>query len=252
MIKAEAVHKSFGHVQVLRGVSFTVQPGEVVCIIGPSGSGKTTLLRCLNRLETIDAGRIWIDDQLVGYHEGLTGRLRAMKYDELRRQRQNIGMVFQRFNLFPHQTAIQNVMAGPLHSLGLTRSVATARARDLLEQVGLAGRAEHYPAQLSGGQQQRVAIARAPAMEPSLVLFDEPTSALAPELVGEVLATMKDLAGSGMTMIVVTHEMAFAREAAHRVVFMDGGLIVEQGSPQQVLTAPQHPRTQTFLSRVRH
>lgn len=250
MVEARSVRKAFGPVDVLRGVNLSVGRGEVVCIIGPSGSGKTTLLRCLNRLESIDSGRVLVDGQLVGYREGSKGRLVESTYDELRRQRQAIGMVFQRFHLFPHRTAIENVMEGPKVVLGTPDKEARARGSELLAKVGLSGREKAYPSQLSGGQQQRVAIARALAMDPKLMLFDEPTSALDPELVGEVLGVMRDLALSGMTMVVVTHEMDFAREVADRVVFMDGGVIVEEGSPSDILNDPQHPRTRSFLSRV--
>lgn len=250
MVEVSAVRKAFGHTEVLRGVDLRVRRGEVVCIVGPSGSGKTTLLRCLNRLETIDSGRVRVDGQLIGFREGRGGRLVESTYDELRVQRQSIGVVFQRFHLFPHRTAIQNVMEGPRIVLRTSESEARERATRLLARVGLAGREDAYPAQLSGGQQQRVAIARALAMQPTLMLFDEPTSALDPELVGEVLTVMQDLALSGMTMVVVTHEMGFAREVADRVIFMDGGVIVEEGSPADVLDDPQHPRTQAFLARV--
>ncbi|HEU5036862.1 MAG TPA: amino acid ABC transporter ATP-binding protein [Nocardioides sp.] len=250
MVDARSVRKAFGHAEVLRGVDLRVERGEVVCIIGPSGSGKTTLLRCLNRLETIDSGRVVVDGKLIGYREGSDGRLVESSYDELRRQRQAIGVVFQRFHLFPHRTAIQNVMEGPRVVLGTPERRARAQAADLLAKVGLAGREGAYPSQLSGGQQQRVAIARALAMRPKLMLFDEPTSALDPELVGEVLTVMRDLALSGMTMVVVTHEMGFAREVADRVIFMDGGVVVEEGAPTDLLDDPQHPRTQAFLARV--
>jgi polar amino acid transport system ATP-binding protein len=250
MVEARSVRKTFGHTEVLRGVDLRVQRGEVVCIIGPSGSGKTTLLRCLNRLEAIDSGRVLVDGSLIGYREETDGRLIESTYDELRRQRQSIGVVFQRFHLFPHRTAIENVMEGPRVVLGTSQRDARAQAAELLAKVGLAGREDAYPSQLSGGQQQRVAIARALAMRPKLMLFDEPTSALDPELVGEVLTVMRDLALSGMTMVVVTHEMGFAREVADRVIFMDGGVIVEEGTPTDLLDDPQHPRTQAFLARV--
>ena len=250
MVEARSVRKAFGAVDVLRGVDLSVERGEVVCVIGPSGSGKTTLLRCLNRLETIDSGRVMVGGRLVGYREGGDGRLVESTYDELRRQRQSIGVVFQRFHLFPHRTAIENVMEGPRVVLRTPLREARAEAADLLATVGLAGREHSYPSQLSGGQQQRVAIARALAMRPELMLFDEPTSALDPELVGEVLTVMRDLALSGMTMVVVTHEMGFAREVADRVIFMDGGVIVEEGTPADLLDDPQHPRTQAFLARV--
>jgi polar amino acid transport system ATP-binding protein len=250
MVDARSLRKSFGTLEVLRGVDLRVERGEVVCIVGPSGSGKTTLLRCINRLETIDSGRIRVDGTLIGYQECADGRLVESTYDQLRPQRQSIGMVFQRFHLFPHRTALENVMEGPKVVLKVSASEARELATGLLSKVGLADRAEHYPFQLSGGQQQRVAIARALAMQPKLMLFDEPTSALDPELVGEVLAVMRDLALSGMTMVVVTHEIAFAREVADRVIFMDDGVIVEEGTPGDVLDSPQHPRTQAFLSRV--
>lgn len=250
MVDARSVRKAFGSLEVLRGVDLRIQRGEVVCIIGPSGSGKTTLLRCLNRLESINSGRIHIDGELLGYREGADSQLIECTYDQLRRQRQAIGMVFQQFHLFPHRTAIENVMEGPRVVLGVDKADARARATELLSTVGLPDRANYYPAQLSGGQQQRVAIARALAMDPKLMLFDEPTSALDPELVGEVLNVMRDLALSGMTMVVVTHEMSFAREAADRVIFMDGGVIVEEGTPTEVLDDSLHPRTRSFLARV--
>ena len=251
IVHARAVRKSFGRNEILQGIDLEIAAGEVVCIIGPSGSGKTTLLRCLNRLETIDSGRVWINGELLGYVEQPDGTLLERKYDDLRRQRQGIGMVFQRFNLFPHMTALENVAEGPWKIKGETRAVATARAAELLNSVGLGDRTDYHPAQLSGGQQQRVAIARALAMEPRLMLFDEPTSALDPELVGEVLTVMQDLASSGMTMAVVTHEMSFARTVADRVIFMADGVIVESGTAEQVLTNPQHRRTADFLARVR-
>lgn len=250
MVHMQSARKQFGLLEVLRGVDMRVERGEVVCIIGPSGSGKTTLLRCINRLEAIDSGRIRVDGVLIGYQEGKDGRLTEDTYDQLRQQRQQIGVVFQTFNLFPHRTALENVMEGPRMVLGIGRAEATVRATELLAKVGLADRSHAYPFQLSGGQQQRVAIARALSMQPKLMLFDEPTSALDPETVGEVLAVMRDLALSGMTMVVVTHEMAFAREVADRVIFMDGGVIVEEGTPEDVLGAPQHRRTQAFLARV--
>jgi polar amino acid transport system ATP-binding protein len=221
----------------------------VMCLLGPSGSGKSTFLRCINHLERVDAGRLLVAGALVGYTEH-GGRLREMTTRQITGQRRMIGMVFQQFNLFPHMTALDNITLAPRNTLGTARGAAEQEARELLAQVGLADKAGHYPAQLSGGQQQRVAIARALAMHPQLMLFDEPTSALDPELVGDVLAVMKDLAASGMTMIVVTHEMGFAREAADRVVFMDDGLVVESGPPAQILEAPEHPRTQAFLSKV--
>ncbi|MFF2547886.1 amino acid ABC transporter ATP-binding protein [Kitasatospora sp. NPDC058063] len=252
VLSARKVRKRFGDLEVLRGIDLEVRAGEVLCVIGPSGSGKSTLLRCFNHLEKIDAGRIEVDGEPVGYESyGASGsRLRERRPRDIRHQRERIGMVFQRFHLFPHRTALQNVMEGPIAVKGRPRGEAERRARELLARVGLADRADHYPAQLSGGQQQRVAIARALAMEPTLMLFDEPTSALDPELVGEVLGVMRDLARSGMTMIVVTHEMGFAREVADRVVFMDQGAVVEAGSPAEVFTAPRHDRTRAFLSTV--
>jgi polar amino acid transport system ATP-binding protein len=249
MVEAEGIHKSFGRTSVLRGVDLVVRPGEVCCVVGPSGSGKSTLLRCVNHLERIDSGRLSVDGHLVGYR--MRGdRLHEMRESEIARQRRDIGMVFQRFNLFPHKTALENVMEAPLVVRRDARAPARAAALSLLERVGLADRAGHYPAQLSGGQQQRVAIARALAMRPRLMLFDEPTSALDPELVGEVLDVMRGLARDGMTMVVVTHEMGFAREVGDTLVFMDEGVIVEQGAPREVLTNPQHPRTRAFLSKV--
>ena len=250
IVRARSVRKRFGDDEILKGIDLDISAGEVVCVIGPSGSGKTTLLRCLNRLEAIDSGRIWIGGELLGYVEQPDGRLLERRYEDLRRQRQSIGMVFQRFNLFPHMTAVENVVEGPWKIKGQPRAAAVARAEDILSSVGLGDRMNFYPAQLSGGQQQRVAIARALAMEPNLMLFDEPTSALDPELVGEVLAVMKDLARSGMTMVVVTHEMSFAREVADHVIFMADGVVVEAGSAQQVLSDPQHRRTADFLARV--
>jgi polar amino acid transport system ATP-binding protein len=249
MVEAVEVCKSFGSHQVLKGISLEVSRGEVMCLLGPSGSGKSTFLRCINHLERVDAGRLLVDGSLVGYTEH-GGVLHEMTTRQITAQRRAIGMVFQQFNLFPHMTALDNITLAPRNTLGTARDTAEREARELLERVGLGDKAGHYPAQLSGGQQQRVAIARALAMHPQLMLFDEPTSALDPELVGDVLAVMRDLAASGMTMIVVTHEMGFAREAADRVVFMDDGLVVESGSPATVLEAPQHPRTQAFLSKV--
>ncbi|GAB3867164.1 amino acid ABC transporter ATP-binding protein [Nocardioides maradonensis] len=243
------VHKSFGHVEVLKGVDFVVQPSEVVCVIGPSGSGKSTLLRCVNHLEVTTSGAILVNGSTVGY-DVRGDRLVEAPESEVDRRRARIGMVFQGFNLFGHMTALENVMFGPLKLLRTPRAEAEARARALLDRVGLADRADNYPSQLSGGQQQRVAIARALSMKPDLMLFDEPTSALDPELVGEVLEVMKSLAADGMTMIVVTHEMGFAREVADTVVFMDGGVVVEQGAPADVLVHPQHERTKSFLSKV--
>jgi polar amino acid transport system ATP-binding protein len=249
MVRAEAVHKSFGLVEVLKGINLQVSPREVFCLIGPSGSGKSTFLRCINHLEKINAGRLWVDGELVGYREK-GDRLYELKDSEVALKRRDIGMVFQRFNLFPHMTAIENVMEAPVQVKGQSKADARERAERLLERVGLADKAKSYPAQLSGGQQQRVAIARALAMEPKLMLFDEPTSALDPELVGEVLDVMRQLADEGMTMIVVTHEMGFAREVGDALVFMDGGVVVEAGHPRDVLTDPQHERTRAFLSKV--
>ena len=249
-IEIHDVHKFYGDLHVLRGVSLEVAPGEVCAILGPSGSGKSTLLRCVNVLEEIQAGSIVVDGRLMGYRQGTDGRLHELKSSELAAQRSAIGMVFQRFNLFPHMTALENVMEAPVQVKKIAPEVARQQAANLLEQVGLSDRANHYPAQLSGGQQQRVAIARALAMEPDVMLFDEPTSALDPELVGEVLAVMKDLAGSGMTMLVVTHEMGFAREVANHVVFMDEGGVVEQGSPSDVFDHPTNERTKNFLAKV--
>ncbi|MHA7220393.1 amino acid ABC transporter ATP-binding protein [Arthrobacter sp. MDT1-48-3] len=249
MVVADSVGKSFGHNEVLKCVDLTVARGEVTCLLGPSGSGKSTLLRCINHLERIDSGRLFVDGDLVGYRQEGTV-LHELDPRTIARQRARIGMVFQRFNLFPHMTALENIMEAPRRVKKQPKAAARARAGSLLEQVGLAGKENHYPAQLSGGQQQRVAIARSLAMDPELMLFDEPTSALDPELVGEVLKVMKDLAASGMTMVVVTHEIGFAREAADQVVFLDGGVIVEQGAPEDILTNPQHERTRSFLSKV--
>jgi polar amino acid transport system ATP-binding protein len=249
MVKAEGVCKYFGALQVLNGISLSVNRGEVMCLIGPSGSGKSTFLRCINHLETVSAGRLFVDGDLVGYHQrGDT--LHEMHPRDAARQRRDIGMVFQRFNLFPHLTALENVVEAPLRVKKQSKGAASARGKELLKQVGLSEKAEAYPAQLSGGQQQRVAIARALAMDPKLMLFDEPTSALDPELVGEVLDVMKQLAQGGMTMIVVTHEMGFAREVADSLVFMDAGVVVEAGDPREVLSNPKHERTKAFLSKV--
>jgi polar amino acid transport system ATP-binding protein len=234
---------------VLKGIDLVVQPREVFCLIGPSGSGKSTMLRCINHLERIDGGRLRVDGELVGYHER-GGRLHEMREREVAAQRRSIGMVFQRFNLFPHMTAVENIMEAPVRVAGQNKTDARAAAALLMQRVGLSDKLDAYPSQLSGGQQQRVAIARALAMKPKLMLFDEPTSALDPELVGEVLDVMRSLADEGMTMIVVTHEMGFAREVGDTVVFMDGGVIVESGLPKQVLTDPQHQRTRAFLSKV--
>ncbi|GAB3207932.1 amino acid ABC transporter ATP-binding protein, PAAT family [Marinactinospora thermotolerans DSM 45154] len=249
MVVAENVHKSYGRVEVLRGIDLEVRRGEVMCVVGPSGSGKSTFLRCVNHLEKINAGRLWVNGQLMGYREK-GGRLHELRESEVAAQRRDIGMVFQRFNLFPHMTALGNVMEAPVQVKGEPRAQARERAMRLLERVGLADKANSLPDQLSGGQQQRVAIARALAMQPSLMLFDEPTSALDPELVGEVLDVMKDLARDGMTMIVVTHEMGFAREVGDSLVFMDGGVVVERGTPAEVLSAPRRERTRSFLSKV--
>ncbi|GAA4346038.1 amino acid ABC transporter ATP-binding protein [Angustibacter luteus] len=249
LVHAVNVHKAFHGTDVLKGIDMDVAAGEVVTLLGPSGSGKTTFLRCINQLETIDGGRIWVDGDLMGYAEK-GGRLHTLNDKKIAAQRREIGMVFQRFNLFPHMTATENVMEAPVQVKGESKSDARKRAGELLERVGMSDRSHAYPAQLSGGQQQRVAIARALAMQPKLMLFDEPTSALDPELVGEVLNVMRELANDGMTMIVVTHEMSFAREVADRVVFMDGGVVVEQGDPRQVISNPQHARTKSFLQRM--
>ncbi|WP_326830794.1 amino acid ABC transporter ATP-binding protein [Schaalia hyovaginalis] len=250
MVQVEGVHKFFGDLHVLKGIDLTIAPGEVCVILGPSGSGKSTLLRCLNQLEEISAGRVRVEGELLGYREDAQGRLHDLPDKAIARQRARIGMVFQRFNLFPHKTALENVMEAPVHVAGVDKATAKKRALELLERVGLADRADHYPSELSGGQQQRVAIARALAMDPEIMLFDEPTSALDPELVGEVLQVMKDLAASGMTMAVVTHEIGFAREVADTVVFMDEGVIVESGSPAEVIGAPKEARTKEFFSKV--
>ncbi len=249
MVKAEAMHKSFGRLEVLRGIDLEVQPKEVMCIIGPSGSGKSTFLRCINHLEKIDAGRLSVDGELVGYRDR-GDKLYELPDSEVCKKRSEIGMVFQSFNLFPHMTALENIIEAPIHVKKESRATAEARARRLLERVGLADKVDVYPKQLSGGQQQRVAIARALAMEPKLMLFDEPTSALDPELVGDVLDAMRGLAEDGMTMVVVTHEMGFAREVGDSLVFMDAGFIVEAGHPREVLSNPQHERTRAFLSKV--
>ena len=250
LVHAVNVGKSFGKNEVLKGIDLDVHPGEVVVLLGPSGSGKTTFLRCINQLETIDAGRIWVDDDLMGYRDK-EGQLYRLKDSEIAAQRREIGMVFQRFNLFPHMTALENVMEAPVQVKGVSKAEARSQAVELLERVGLGEKTGHYPSQLSGGQQQRVAIARALAMKPKLMLFDEPTSALDPELVGEVLSVMKELAREGMTMVVVTHEMGFARDVADRVVFMDAGVVVETGPPLEVINNPQHERTKSFLARMR-
>ncbi len=243
------VHKRFGGREVLRGIDMTVRRGEVVCLLGPSGGGKSTLLRCINHLERIDRGEIWVDGQPIGYRlRG--GALHELHEREVAAQRRIIGMVFQRFNLFAHRTALENILEGPVNVLGIPRAAAMERGRQFLARVGLADWANNYPAELSGGQQQRVAIARALAMEPKLILFDEPTSALDPELVGEVLDVMRALAKEGMTMIVVTHEVGFAREVGDHAVFMFDGRIAEAGSPEQVFGNPRHDRTRQFLAKV--
>jgi len=249
MVRAEDVHKRFGRLEVLRGISLEVAPREVLCVIGPSGSGKSTFLRCINHLEPINAGRLYVDGTLVGYVER-AGRLHELAEREVCRRRAEIGMVFQRFNLFPHRTALENIMEGPVVVKKESKAEVAEHARALLDRMGLADKLDSYPSQLSGGQQQRVAIARALAMRPKLMLFDEPTSALDPELVGEVLDAMRALAAEGMTMIVVTHEIGFAREVADSLVFMDNGLIVERGAPREVIANPQHERTRAFLSKV--
>jgi polar amino acid transport system ATP-binding protein len=249
MVKAEQVCKNFGALQVLKGITLEIGRGEVLCLVGPSGSGKSTFLRCINHLEQVNAGRLYVDGELIGYKER-GNKLHEMSPRDAAKQRRDIGMVFQHFILFPHRTALENIIEAPIHVKGMKRDAAVARARDLLDQVGLSAKADAYPAQLSGGQQQRVAIARALAMNPKLMLFDEPTSALDPELVGEVLEVMKRLAAEGMTMVVVTHEMGFAREVANHLVFMDGGVVVESGPPREVLSNPKHERTKAFLSKV--
>jgi polar amino acid transport system ATP-binding protein len=248
LVRARNVHKSFHHVEVLKGIDLDVKAGEVVVILGPSGSGKSTFLRCINRLETIDKGSIFVDGEQIGY-QLRNDKLQPLSNRAIAAQRSKIGMVFQQFNLYPHMTVLQNVIEAPIGVHGRNRDEAIAEARELLAKVGMSHKVNAYPRQLSGGQQQRVAIARALAIRPTLMLFDEPTSALDPELVGEVLTTMRSLADQGLTMIVVTHEIGFAREAADRVVFMDGGRVVEEGPPEAVLENPQHPRTRSFLSR---
>jgi len=249
MLQAEGVHKRFGDNEVLKGITLRVEPKEVMCLLGPSGSGKSTFLRCINHLEAIDAGRLSVDGELVGYRQH-GDKIYELRESEVAKKRAEIGMVFQRFNLFPHMTAAGNVMEAPVHVKGVDRKAARAEAERLLTRVGLADKIDAYPAQLSGGQQQRVAIARALAMQPKLMLFDEPTSALDPELVGEVLDVMRQLAESGMTMVVVTHEIGFAREVGDTAVFMDGGVVVESGPPKEVFANPKHQRTQAFLSKV--
>lgn len=251
MVKAEGVHKSFGPAHILKGIDLEVAPREVFCLIGPSGSGKSTFLRCINHLEQINAGRLYVDGDLVGYRQK-GDKLYELRDSEVALQRRDIGMVFQRFNLFPHMTALENVMEAPIQVKREARAVARARAERLLDRVGLSDKAKNYPSQLSGGQQQRVAIARALAMEPKLMLFDEPTSALDPELVGDVLDVMRGLAEEGMTMIVVTHEMGFARSAANRVVFMADGKIVEEATPDQFFSNPRSDRAKDFLSKILH
>ncbi len=249
MVRSDQVCKYFGALEVLKGITLTVNRGEVMCLVGPSGSGKSTFLRCINHLEQVSAGRLWVDGELVGYQER-AGRLHEMHPKEAAKQRRDIGMVFQKFNLFPHLTALENITEAPIRVKKQKKDAAVTRGKQLLAQVGLSEKAQAYPAQLSGGQQQRVAIARALAMDPKLMLFDEPTSALDPELVGEVLDVMKELARGGMTMIVVTHEMGFAREVADSLVFMDAGVVVEAGDPGRVLSNPEHERTKAFLSKV--
>ncbi|MFC7548539.1 amino acid ABC transporter ATP-binding protein [Plantactinospora sp. GCM10030261] len=249
MVQAENVHKAFGSVEVLKGIDLTVKAGEVCCVLGPSGSGKSTFLRCVNHLEKINAGWIRVDGDLIGYRE-YGGKLHEMREKEVAAQRRAIGMVFQRFNLFPHMTALDNVVEAPVRVLRERRATVRERAAALLDRVGLGDKLGSYPGQLSGGQQQRVAIARALAMQPKLMLFDEPTSALDPELVGEVLDVMKDLARDGMTMIVVTHEIGFAREVGDSLVFMDDGVVVESGEPREMIANPRHERTRAFLDKV--
>jgi polar amino acid transport system ATP-binding protein len=249
MVNSEGVHKRFGRLEVLKGITLQVMPGEVMCLLGPSGSGKSTFLRCINHLEKINSGRLSVDGELVGYRQ-VGGKLHELRESEVARKRSEIGMVFQHFNLFQHMNVVDNVTCAPMLVKDLPRTQALARAGELLERVGLADKVDAYPSQLSGGQQQRVAIARALAMDPKLMLFDEPTSALDPELVGEVLQVMQQLAREGMTMIVVTHEMGFAREVADTVVFMDAGVVVESGRPSEVLSNPREERTKAFLSKV--
>jgi len=250
IIEALNIHKAFGDLQILKGISLQVRRGEVVVLIGASGSGKTTFIRCINLLEDIQGGEIRVNGRPMGYRTRADGSLVRDSERNIARQRRDIGMVFQRFNLFPHMTALENIIEAPIQVLGVPRQAALEQARALLKRVGLADKAGHYPSMLSGGQQQRVAIARALAMKPQAMLFDEPTSALDPETVGEVLQVMKELAEEGMTMVVVTHEMGFAREVADRVVVLDQGELIEQGPPEQIFSRPIHPRTQAFLSRV--
>jgi len=249
MVKSEGVHKRFGRLEVLKGIDLEVQKGEVMCLLGPSGSGKSTFLRCINHLEKINSGRLSVDGELVGYREA-GGKLHELGENEVARKRAEIGMVFQHFNLFPHMTALENVTLAPVRVSGVSRAQARDRGLELLERVGLSDKVGVYPVALSGGQQQRVAIARALAMEPKLMLFDEPTSALDPELVGDVLDAIRQLASDGMTMIVVTHEVGFAREVGDTAVFMDDGMVVESGPPKEILTSPKHERTQAFLWKV--
>ncbi len=249
VMQAEEVHKRFGRLHVLKGVSVEVPKGETICIIGPSGSGKTTFIRCINHLEKIDSGRITVNGHLIGYRQR-NGKLVEDSEKNISKQRCEIGMVFQRFNLFPHKTALENIIEAPVNVRGVPKERAIAEAEQLLDRVGLADKRDIYPGKLSGGQQQRVAIARALAIKPALLLFDEPTSALDPETIGEVLQVMEELAHEGMTMIVVTHEMGFAREAADRVVMMDDGAIIEIGTPEHFFTAPEHERTKRFLSKI--
>ncbi|BDS50348.1 amino acid ABC transporter ATP-binding protein [Rhodoluna lacicola] len=249
MVDARAIRKSFGSNEVLKGITLQVEQGQVLCLLGPSGSGKSTFLRCINHLETINGGRLYVDGELMGFREK-NDAIYEMKPGAIAKQRSEIGMVFQRFNLFPHLTALENVIEAPVGVKGISKTDAVIKAKELLASVGLSDKITHYPSQLSGGQQQRVAIARALAMEPKLMLFDEPTSALDPELVGDVLDVMRKLALSGMTMIVVTHEIGFAREVADRVVFMDDGIVVEDGTPSQVIDKPKNERTKAFINSV--
>jgi polar amino acid transport system ATP-binding protein len=249
MVEARGVRKNFGSIEILKGIDLRVDSGSVTCLIGPSGSGKTTFLRCLNHLEKVNAGRLYVDGQLIGYEER-NNRLHELKPRQIAKARLKTGMVFQRFNLFPHMTVLENIIEAPVRVLKTPRSEAIQAAQTLMARVGLADRAKSYPRELSGGQQQRIAIARALAMKPKLMLFDEPTSALDPELVGEVLEVMKSLAEAGMTMVVVTHELGFAREVADQIVFMDSGVVVEAGRPDAVLGNPQHERTRGFLSKM--
>ncbi|WP_030220014.1 amino acid ABC transporter ATP-binding protein [Streptomyces bikiniensis] len=249
MVRAEGVRKHFGSLEVLKGIDLTVERGQVCCLLGPSGSGKSTFLRCINHLERVDGGRLTVDGELVGYRQQ-GDKLYELREREVADRRRDIGMVFQRFNLFPHMTAVENVMEAPVKVAGVSRADAREHAHALLDQVGLGDRGHHYPAELSGGQQQRVAIARALAMKPKLMLFDEPTSALDPELVGDVLDVMRQLAADGMTMVVVTHEIGFAREVGDTAVFMDEGVVVEAGDPRRVLVDPEQERTRAFLSKV--